>query len=96
MPTLKAIGSSELASVSALGWRTAAIFMNSPMTGTDSRYIERPMAMTTTSAAGIAEPTSESSTSRAACTGNATSRVRMPKRASSHPAARFETSVMRP
>ena len=52
--------------------------------------------MMSTSAHGMAGPTSESAARSSACTGNATSSARMPKRASSQPAMRLDASVMAP
>ena len=50
------MGSSELARVSALGWRRRATRMKRLMHGTETTYIVTPMRSTGTRAAGMADP----------------------------------------
>ncbi len=96
MPMLNAMGSSELARVSALGWRLLAMLMNSEMHETEARYISRPTAKTKMSAAGMAAPTAQRAPSAAACRMKVSTRARMPKRASIQPPRMFEIRVKPP
>ena len=96
MPMLNAMGSSELARVSALGWRLFAIRMNSEMHDTEARYISRPTAKMRMSAAGMAAPTAHRQARVAACSAKVSTSARMPKRASIQPPRIFEMSVKPP
>ena len=96
MPTLNAAGSSELASVSALGWRSRAIRMKRVTHGTLHRYMSMPNAMMTASAAGIALPTSHITARTAACTRKTTTLALRPNFSSSTPESMFDTKRMAP
>ena len=91
MPTLNAMGSTELASTIDLGWRLRATSIKCVMHDTENRYMSNARLKTNTSAVGMAEPATNSPTSAAACSTNVTSSAFMPKRASIHPPRMFET-----
>ena len=96
MPTLNAVGSSELASVSACGYSSAAVVMNSEMHGVLTTYMVRAMPRMIARAQGMAGPTAQRPKSRTAWIGKLTSMVFTPKRASHQPLSRLEAKHMPP
>ena len=90
MPTLNAMGSTELASTIDLGWRLRATSIKCVMHDTENRYMSIARLKTKTSASGMAAPAANSPNNAAACSANVTSSAFMPKRASIHPPRMFE------
>ncbi len=93
---LKAAGSSELASVSALGWRSVAMRIKSVTHGTLHIYMSRPNAMMTARAAGMALPTIHMRARTAACTMNTTMLALSPNFSSRTPDSMFDTKRIMP
>ena len=96
MPMLNAVGSTELASIMALGWRWRATRMNMEMHGTESTYMEMPIPKITSSVAGMAPASRYSANNSPACTRKTGTRPFMPTRASTMPDSMFEMMHMTP
>ena len=96
MPVLNAVGSSELARVSALGCQRRAAFIKTEMHGTETMYIESPTARMLAMAVAGEGPASQTSASSAAWMGKLTMSALRPKRPSATRRATQRSTVHRP
>ena len=96
MPTLNESGSTEVANVSALGWRSRAMRMNSVMQAMENEYISSATMKTKISEKGIAPSSAEMPANTSAIATKMGGSAFMPKRVSTQPPARLETRQIAP